>query len=124
NTEPNKKEPALKDAAVKLMRLDGTDWTMVTAAKLDLLEHGKEARLVFVPEKPPLWTGPPAKLQLWLETKNKETFKQDLPVFFRHPERYLRIDEARYDHQMRRISFSVSLQEPFNGPKCTVRLVL
>lgn len=133
NTEGNKFANGLNEVTVKLMRVDGADPVMLTAAKLDKVDKllpGNEAHLVFAADKAlaELGKGSPPPMQLWLDAKlgkvAVKTFKLDLGVQYDHPENYLNVDKAHFDSTTGRISFFVSLKKDFVGPPCKVELVL
>ncbi len=127
NVETDKEEDALKDVALRLVRVDGDTETVIAAAKLDKVDKlppGAQARLVFIGDKALPWIGMRPKLQLWLDAKNKDTVKQDLRIVFEHPSKYVDIEEASYNRTTNRLSFLVSLKKNFVGPPCKVVLMI
>lgn len=103
--------------------------TTTVVAKVDVKKYAPVALSNLpVPKDPaaawPKLEGPPFMLRFLVDDgTTPEPVKIDVPVKLQEPREYIKVREAKYDPERRRLSFKLSSDEPLDPP-CPVELVL
>lgn len=119
-----------KNVKVTLEQFDGDKWKEI--AKTTILKVGvkEEAPVKFdgipTPKAPAPWpslAGPPFMLRFSVDDGTGKEVKTEVAVKLQEPREYVKVREARYDPERRRLSFKLSSNEPLDPP-CPVELTL
>lgn len=102
--------------------------TTTVVPKVDVKKYSPVAFSLPTPKDPaapwPKLDGPPFLLRFLVDDgTTPEPVKIDVPVKLQDPREYVKVREARYDPERRRLSFKLSSDEPLDPP-CPVELVL